>query len=84
MEHSIAVDPLAYPLMIRTGGCRKARWARGSRGKSGGIRVVFYYYVSGDTIYMLEAFPKNEKENLTDADKNELRKVAHAIERQEE
>ena len=34
--------------------------------------------------YMLEAFPKNEKENLTDADKNELRKVAHAIERQEE
>ena len=79
MEQSIAADPLAYPVMVHTGGCRKARWARGNRGKSGGIRVVFYYYVSGEAIYMLEAFPKNEKENLTDADKNQLRKVTQAI-----
>jgi hypothetical protein len=81
MELSIAANPLAYPVMPQTGGCRKARWARGNRGKSAGIRAVFYYYVSGRAIYMLDAYPKNQKENLTDAEKNVLRSLAQAIER---
>ncbi len=46
MELSIAAQPLSYPVMPLTGGCRKARWARGSEGKSGGIRAVFFYYVT--------------------------------------
>jgi hypothetical protein len=75
MESNIAADPLAYPVM-------KARWARGIRGKSAGIRAVFRYYVSGGSIYMLDAYPKNQKENLTDAEKNDLRNLAQAIERE--
>ena len=82
MELDIAADPLAYPVMSQTGGCRKARWARGNRGKSAGIRAVFYYYVSGGAIYMLDAYPKNQKENLTDAEKNDLKTLTHAIERE--
>ena len=81
MELNIAAQPLSFPVMPQTGGCRKARWARGNRGKSGGIRVVFYYYVIGDTVYMIDAYPKNEKENLTDAEKIELKKLSKAIER---
>jgi hypothetical protein len=81
MELSIAAQPLSYPVMPQTGGCRKARWARGNRGKSGGIRAVFYYYVIGDTVYMIDAYPKNEKENLTDAEKSNLKKLSKAIER---
>jgi hypothetical protein len=43
MELNIAAQPLSHPVMPHTGGCRKVRWARGNRGKSGGIRAVFYY-----------------------------------------
>jgi len=82
MELDIAAQPLSYPVMPQTGGCRKARWSRGSRGKSGGIRAVFYYYVAGDTVYMIDAYAKNEKENLTDAEKNDLRKLSKAIGRE--
>lgn len=81
MELNIAAQPLSYPVMPQTGGCRKARWARGNRGKSGGIRAIFYYYVRGETVYLIDAYPKNEKENLTDAEKNDLKKLSKAIER---
>jgi hypothetical protein len=43
---------------------------------------VFYYYVSGGAIYMLDAYPKNQKENLTDAEKNDIKTLAQAIERE--
>jgi hypothetical protein len=36
----------------------------------------------GETVYMIDAYPKNEKENLTHAEKNDLRKLAKAIERE--
>ena len=49
------------------------------QGKSGGIRAVFYYYVKGSAIYLLDAYPKNEKENLTNAEKTSLKKLAKAI-----
>ena len=82
MELSIATQPLSYPVMPQTGGCRKALWARGNRGKSGGIRAIFCCYVKGETVYMIDAWPKNEKENLTDAEKNDLKKLSKAIERE--
>lgn len=58
MEAKIAADPLAYPVIAGTGGFRKARWARGSRGKSGGVRTVFYYYVKGEAVYFVYVYPK--------------------------
>ena len=81
MESAIAAAPAAFPVMPGTGGCRKARWARGSRGKSGGIRAIYYYYVTGARVYMMDAYPKNEKENLTDAEKSRLKSLAKEIER---
>jgi hypothetical protein len=51
MEANIAADPLAYPVIRGTGGFRKARWSRGATGKSGGVRAIFYYFVSGDTVF---------------------------------
>jgi hypothetical protein len=60
---------------------RKARGARGNRGKSAGIPAIFYYFVSGETVYMIGAYPKNEKGNLSNAEKNELKRLAKEIER---
>jgi hypothetical protein len=43
MESAIAATPLAFPVIPAAGGFRKARWKRGNRGKSGGVRAIFYY-----------------------------------------
>ncbi|MBN8648110.1 MAG: type II toxin-antitoxin system RelE/ParE family toxin [Caulobacterales bacterium] len=47
------------------GGIRKIRAAIGNKGKSGGIRVIYYYINSRNQIYMLLAYPKSKKDNLT-------------------
>ncbi len=83
MELSIANDPLAHPVIPGTGGFRKARWRRGNRGKSGGVRAVFYYFVAGTTIYMYDLYAKNQKENLTREEENHLRRVSEEVERSE-
>jgi hypothetical protein len=38
----------------------------------------------GETVYMIDAYPKNEKEDLTDAEKNDFRNLAKAIQREDE
>ena len=81
MELSLAKDPLAHPVIPGTGGFRKARWRRGNRGKSGGVRAIFYYFVAGATIYIYDLYAKNQKENLTREEENHLRRVAEGLER---
>jgi len=83
MEASVASDPLAFPVIRGTGGFRKARWSRGTRGKSGGVRAIFYYFVSGDTVFFTLLYAKNELENLTHEQEKELKRLAQAIEKRE-
>lgn len=68
----IAEDPGAGEIMPGCGGARKLRVARPGQGKSGGYRVVTYF--GGDTIpfFLLTVFGKNEKANLTKAERNAL------------
>ncbi len=80
MESSIAADPLAHPVIRGTGGFRKARWRRNASGKSGGVRAIFYYFVSGDTVFFTLLYAKNELENLTHAQEKELKRLAQTIE----
>jgi hypothetical protein len=44
---------------------RKVRWGLGGRGKSGGIRVIYFWDRPQELFYMLLAYPKNEQEDLT-------------------
>ena len=81
MELALAAAPLADPLIPRTGGFRKARWSRGNRGKSGGVRAVFYYFVAGETIFLEFVYAKSDTENLTSEEENYLRHLAGEIER---
>jgi mRNA-degrading endonuclease RelE of RelBE toxin-antitoxin system len=48
-----------------SGGLRKVRWAAKGHGKSGGVRVIYYWYVANELITFCRIYPKNEKENLT-------------------
>jgi len=81
MEDAVAIDPEAHPVVPGTKGVRKARWPRPGMGKRGGIRLIYYYWVP-DAIILLTAYAKNEKENLTDADRKEFRKLIESLKRE--
>ncbi|MCU7929132.1 MAG: type II toxin-antitoxin system RelE/ParE family toxin [Candidatus Thiodiazotropha sp. (ex Dulcina madagascariensis)] len=65
----LAAHPSAGTLMQGTGGIRKLRWARQGGGKSGGIRVIYYFHNEVMPLYLLAAFGKNEKANLSSEEK---------------
>ena len=81
MEDAVATDPERHPLVPGTMGVRKARWSRPGMGKSGGIRLIYYFWVEPNAVVLITAYAKNEKENLTDADKKEIRKIVENLKR---
>jgi hypothetical protein len=68
----LAANPRAGDIMEGTGGVRKLRWGRQGRGKSGGVRVIYYVHSELMPLYLLTLFAKNERANLTKAERNEL------------
>ena len=73
-EAEIAARPDAWPVIAGTGGARKARIALPGRGKRGGARVIYFVLTSRGTLYLLDIYAKNVKEDLTSADKQEIRR----------
>lgn len=68
----LAEHPKAGDIMEGTNGVRKLRWRRGSQGKSGGVRVIYYYRDDLMPLYLLALFAKGDKANLTKAERNAL------------
>jgi len=52
---------------------------RGGKGKSGGARVVYIQRDNTVPVFLIAVFPKSEKENLTKAERNALKKRADTI-----
>jgi len=65
--------------MEGTGGIRKLRWARAGRGKSSGVRVIYYFYDDSMPLYLLAVFGKNEKANLSKEERNRLAKAVKEL-----
>ena len=53
--------------------------ARKGMGKSGGARVVYIWHNETFPLFLITVFPKNEKENLSMAERNALKKRADSI-----
>src|SRR6218665_1489629 len=68
----LAEHPKAGDVMEGTSGGRKLRWRRGGQGKSGGVRVSYYYHDDLMPLYLLTLFAKDDKANLTKAERNDL------------
>jgi hypothetical protein len=68
----IAADPEAGEIMPGCGGARKLRVAKPGKGKSGGYRVISYFAGDDVPVFLLTVFGKNEKTNLTKAERNVL------------
>jgi hypothetical protein len=78
IEANIAAAPEAHPMVQGLRGVRKARFALPGRGKRGGGRVIYYLPVAPPILFMLTAYPKNERDDLS----NDQRKaILAAIEK---
>ena len=78
-EREIAADPAAWPVIPRSGGLRKARAARGGKGKSGGARVIYFHVAEDGAIYFLFAYAKNVQEDLRPDQLKRLRDLAATL-----
>lgn len=79
MELHVAENPEIHPVVSGTGGVRKARWGRRGKGKRGGVRVIYFYRSTADMVYFLDIYSKNEKEDLTAADKRVLKEIVNYL-----
>jgi hypothetical protein len=75
----LAAHPNAGVIMRGTGGIRKIRWKRDGSGKRGGIRVIYYFHSERIPLFLLTVFGKNEKANLSHAERNELAKLVRIL-----
>jgi hypothetical protein len=75
----LAAHPKDGDLIEGTGGIRKLRWGRGGRGKSGGVRAIYYYHSELMPLYLLTLFAKNEQDNLSKAERNDLAKLVDIL-----
>ena len=82
LQEQLLADPKIGAVMQGTGGIRKMRFAFEHRGKSGSIRIIYIDFEVYEKIYLITAYPKNEKENLTEGERNELRQLIGILEKQ--
>ena len=82
LQEQILSDPKIGVVMRGTGGVRKMRFSFEHRGKSGSIRIIYVDFEIYEKIYLITAYPKNEKDNLTEGERNELRQMITILEKQ--
>ncbi len=72
LQVALVLRPEQGAVIPGTGGLRKIRWSGKGHGKSGGYRIIYYWHVASETIYMLFVYPKNKQEDLTPLQKKLL------------
>lgn len=82
LQIELLADPKAGDVMQGTGGVRKMRFAFEHRGKSGGVRVIYVDFEVYEKIYLLTAYTKNEKDDLTKEERSEIKQLIEVLEQQ--
>jgi mRNA-degrading endonuclease RelE of RelBE toxin-antitoxin system len=75
LQSHLMERPDAGAIIQRSGGVRKVRWAAHGKGKSGGVRVIYYWIKDDDQIVLLTFYGKSEKENLSTAELKQIVKL---------
>jgi hypothetical protein len=75
LQWHLALYPKTGEVIQSTGGLRKVRWAIGSGGKRGGVRVIYFHAVSQEQVRLLLIYRKGVKDDLSAAEKKVLRKL---------
>ena len=67
LQVALMANPVAGDLIEGTGGLRKVRFgdSRRSKGKRGGLRVIYYYWTAGPEFWLFTLYDKDEMADLT-------------------
>jgi hypothetical protein len=79
LQVELMEDPERGDLIAGGGGIRKLRFGTQGRGKSGGVRVIYYWMKDDHQIFMLVMYPKSVKDNLTDKETALLRDLVKEL-----
>jgi len=79
LQNMLVENPKAGPVMQGTGGLRKIRFAFPNTGKSGSVRVCYIDIEDVLEIHLIDVFAKNEKDNLSKAERNQIKVVVEKI-----
>ena len=79
LQQILLENPKAGDVMKGTGGLRKVRFAFPGNGKCGSVRVCYIDIEGVMEIHLIDVFSKNEKDNLTMAERNAVRAVVEKI-----
>lgn len=75
----LAFHPKAGEILEGTGGIRKIRWKREGKGKSGGVRIIYYFHNEEIPLFLLSIFSKGEMANISKAERNALAKLTKIL-----
>ena len=81
LQAELLTDPRIGSVMQGTGGVRKMRFAFEHKGKSGSARVIYIDFAFYEKIYLLTAYPKSEKDNLTKEERNAIKQLVERLEK---
>ncbi len=65
LQWALVINPEAGVVIPGSSGLRKLRWVIPGRGKRGGLRIIYYWYMRDEKIYMLLPYKKSEQGDLT-------------------
>jgi hypothetical protein len=82
LQEELLADPKTGAVMIGTGGVRKMRFAFEHTGKSGSVRIIYVDFAVYEKIFLITAYPKSEKDNLSMSERNEIKQMIHTLKRQ--
>lgn len=83
LQNLLLSHPEAGDMIEGTGGLRKLRFADTKRGKGkrGGLRVIYYWWLAGAQFWLFTLYSKDEKDDLTPAQKKVLKDlIKHELE----
>ena len=75
----VGANPEVGQIIQGTGGVRKTRWAREGMGRRGGTRVVYYYHNERLPLFLLSAYAKNRKANISKAERNAMKRLIQIL-----
>ena len=78
LQEEILRNPQIGPVIKGTNGLRKMRFAL-NEGKSSGARVLYIDLVMNEEVYLISAYAKGEKENITDTEKASIRSMIELL-----
>jgi len=80
LQETLLENPKIGTVIKGTKGLRKIRIAFEGQGKSGSGRVAYVDFTVHETIYLITAYPKSEKDNLSKAERNAIAKMIIRLE----